>query len=385
MNVRLVYRNYKNPHQIIMQTIENAPDGITYSLPFVKNKLNNKKLLNFYRRYGDNFLAKRVISYMQGLYFKPRYEKDTELLHIVDMIVPLNSKTPPFVIEVGHIGSLFGFRKPSKNELRKALAYLSHEKCKKIMPRSYASLNTIEKAFGRDFEKIKSKCEVVYPGIKSIKGSKHKKSSKKHASPLQLLFVGSNPWQKGLASVVRAVKELPPDRYELIVVSSETDTIKKNVAKTPPNIQFLNNVNHDDLMTRYFSKADIFIMPSHYEIFGMVYLEAFANGIPCMGVKQYSTPEIIEDGKNGYLLEPRNRPLDSSLFPNRKEYEPENFYKPDYKLVEEIKAVLEDLSRDSRKLNRLSHEAIKIVSNNGKFSINGRKRKLKKIYEKSAN
>ena len=44
-------------------------------------------------------------------------------------------------------------------------------------------------------------------------------------------------------------------------------------------------------------------MPSRREPCGLVFLEAMANGLPCIGVRRDAMPEIIESGVTGFLLD----------------------------------------------------------------------------------
>jgi glycosyltransferase involved in cell wall biosynthesis len=51
-------------------------------------------------------------------------------------------------------------------------------------------------------------------------------------------------------------------------------------------------------------QADMFVMPTRGEAFGMVYQEAAAAGLPAIGTRINAVPEIIEDGVTGLLVEP---------------------------------------------------------------------------------
>ncbi|MFH0835969.1 MAG: glycosyltransferase family 4 protein [Candidatus Micrarchaeota archaeon] len=55
-----------------------------------------------------------------------------------------------------------------------------------------------------------------------------------------------------------------------------------------------------------FAAADVFVLPSLWEPFGMVLCEAMACGKPVVGSRVGGIPEIVEEGKQGFLVEPRN-------------------------------------------------------------------------------
>ncbi|MFP4458871.1 MAG: glycosyltransferase family 4 protein [Candidatus Zixiibacteriota bacterium] len=54
----------------------------------------------------------------------------------------------------------------------------------------------------------------------------------------------------------------------------------------------------------FFASIDIFVLTSLWEGFGYVLAEAAANAIPSIAFDISSNPELVEDGKNGYLIPP---------------------------------------------------------------------------------
>jgi phosphatidyl-myo-inositol dimannoside synthase len=67
------------------------------------------------------------------------------------------------------------------------------------------------------------------------------------------------------------------------------------------HVHFLSNLTSPQLAACYAS-CEIFALPSRGEGFGMVYLEAMANGKPVIGGSHGGAPEVIQDGITGYLV-----------------------------------------------------------------------------------
>lgn len=63
----------------------------------------------------------------------------------------------------------------------------------------------------------------------------------------------------------------------------------------------------DETRRQIYADATIFAMPSRREGFGLVYLEAMAAGLPCIGSRHDAAGEIIDDGVTGYLVNQDDR------------------------------------------------------------------------------
>jgi len=62
----------------------------------------------------------------------------------------------------------------------------------------------------------------------------------------------------------------------------------------------------NEKIPEYMVASDVFALPSLSEGFGIVNLEAMASGLPAVVSNVSGLPEIIKDGENGFLVEPRN-------------------------------------------------------------------------------
>lgn len=58
----------------------------------------------------------------------------------------------------------------------------------------------------------------------------------------------------------------------------------------------------DSLLFNYYSLADIFVTPTIYEGLPLVVLEAMACGLPIIATNTAENPQVVKDGKNGYLV-----------------------------------------------------------------------------------
>ena len=57
---------------------------------------------------------------------------------------------------------------------------------------------------------------------------------------------------------------------------------------------------------KYFRESDIFVLPSYREAFPLVNLEAMQWGVPIISSNEGAIPEMVQDGINGYIVEPKN-------------------------------------------------------------------------------
>ncbi len=120
-------------------------------------------------------------------------------------------------------------------------------------------------------------------------------------SPSRLLFVGRDFERKGGPLLVEATGRLRAggdQPIQLTIVGPET--LPNHVLELPW-IDFRGPLGHD-AVSECFREADAFVMPSYFEAFGIVFVEALAHGVPVVARDAFAMPEVVEPGHNGRLV-----------------------------------------------------------------------------------
>ncbi len=129
---------------------------------------------------------------------------------------------------------------------------------------------------------------------------------------LRVVFVGNVIRRKGLLVLLEALLKLPIGRYQLTIVgNTELDAAYMRVVyhlltvTQLPGVSLMGTVD-DTRLAAILAESDVLVVPSEYEGFGIVYLEAMGFGLPAVGTASGGASEIIADGVNGYLVPPND-------------------------------------------------------------------------------
>ncbi|WP_419806305.1 glycosyltransferase family 4 protein [Terriglobus sp.] len=124
---------------------------------------------------------------------------------------------------------------------------------------------------------------------------------------LQLLFVGRINQRKGLSYLLEALKLLAGKDVHLTICGRVVDDLQI-FAPFANQVTIRPSVSAEELVLAY-QTADLFVFPSVGEGFGQVLLEAIACGLPVLSTTHTAAPDLIEDGVQGFIVEPRRPDL----------------------------------------------------------------------------
>ena len=110
---------------------------------------------------------------------------------------------------------------------------------------------------------------------------------------------------KGLTKLVSKGKITEEDKEAVLYIGGDGSQRSWLEALTVENgvkdqIIFLGALSRDDV-SKWMNKCDCFVLPSRYETFGVVYIEALASGRPVIGALNGGAEDIINN-LNGYLI-----------------------------------------------------------------------------------
>jgi D-inositol-3-phosphate glycosyltransferase len=140
-----------------------------------------------------------------------------------------------------------------------------------------------------------------------------------------ILYVGRIEPLKGVDTLIRALAQMQASgkiqccEHYLVIIGGDPDATQEILTSEMARLQslvselgikdlvlFLGKRNQE-MLPYYYSAADVVVMPSHYESFGMVALEAMACGTPVVASQVGGLAFLVKDGVTGFVI-PDNEP-----------------------------------------------------------------------------
>ena len=255
---------------------------------------------------------RRYLNSMQAVAIAP--EPGYDLLHCVNAIPILTRR--PYVISFEN----FLPRVPEDTYIAWLERWLQRRLLRDVRTGRCLALFALSR-FGRrqfrhqnkDFpglEQIDRKVEILYPTIEATG------TPKPHSPRISLLLVGFNFMGKGGPALLRAherlrAQRLPVDTYIVSSLQWSADDFLG-----PPSREYveqelkrltLDGVTHhrrlpNEEVLALMRNVDYLVFPTLHDTFGYVAIEALSRGTPVIATDVCALPEIVDDGRQGYLL-----------------------------------------------------------------------------------
>ena len=301
---------------------------------YFPHKLNNDPtqavttvLVNIFSRLDSNDVefwapAEEQSDFSRGAIFPMFEKKINRIFLLINRIRKFRKLKPDFLLGVGEpVENIFLFFKPAKTKyimsfhgvyngeyqfksVRQFLLWQSVKRLAKcarvIIAVSKYAAKTITDAFPA------RKIYVAYNGVDvdfftPAKAERDKIVSRYGFSadkPI-VIFVGEMIDRKRPGLVLDLARRCLEVNFVMVGRAKEFDVAKE--IENISNVRWVELLERRDLAV-LFASSDVFILTSVMESFGLVTVEAMASGLPVIATNHGATNEIVEDGKNGFLI-----------------------------------------------------------------------------------
>lgn len=184
----------------------------------------------------------------------------------------------------------------SSKIVRVATNMLNSEKCRAIVLWSnWAKKGYVEDGVDR------SKIKVIPPAFTTSSYEIEHKSK-------NVLFIGRDFYRKGGDVALKVFERLKKsfENVRLIFVGKIEDKQTLEKVKKDKAITYFSHASKKDLHGEIFPSADIFLLPTTAEAYGMSIIEAMSKGLPVVTSRVSAIPEVVDDGLTGFLATPNS-------------------------------------------------------------------------------
>ena len=158
-----------------------------------------------------------------------------------------------------------------------------------------ATSTTTARLLAADYDVPSERLSVVEPGTERVATPQRRVES-----VIALLSVGAVVPRKGYDVLVAALARLKHLPWRLVIAGDcgrSVDTFRRLVADIAAlglsdRVQLAGSVTAEELASLY-AAADLFVLPSRFEGYGMAYAEAVAHGVPVIGTNAGAIPETV--------------------------------------------------------------------------------------------
>ena len=150
-----------------------------------------------------------------------------------------------------------------------------------------------------------SRIRVAPPGISLDHWTAHHSTDTE--GPLRLLFVGGDFARKGGQMLFDVFRSFPTGELSLDIVTRE------DVRHLPPGVRVHRAEPNSGALKALYSSAELFVLPTFAECFGIAAIEAMASGLPVIMTNVGGAGDVVGGGETGWLIEPTRPALRAAI------------------------------------------------------------------------
>ncbi len=356
-------------HPQFKEITDFPPEGVKYHFDEPKGDHNNPVVRKKREVIGKiHFLG---IPRMAKIKDDSKYD----LIHSTRGILIRNKK--PWIVDIESGAAFSGLRwdylkKPSMQ--RRIIKFLSSPYCKKIIPQSEAAKRSLLENL--DCSKFKDKIETLYLAYRSTK------LERKESDVVRISFIGRGFYDKGCNDLQEAFKILNkkyPNKISLKIKGNVPEDKKLNLS----NVKYLERIEDPkEFYEEIFGDCDIYVQPTTIDSYGVSIEEAMSTGLPIVCTDDFTLPELVKDGYNGFLVKSEIHWYDYRF--DLKKYVVDKEIYPHPQTIKELVEKISILIENPKLRKKMGENSFKLVDS-GKLSIKERNKKLKRIYEEALN
>ena len=171
--------------------------------------------------------------------------------------------------------------------------------------KNFVFQNYIPKQLHEEFNK---KSVIIPNGIDQFWIDNLNYEKKLEKGVVKFLYVGDLSKNKNIHKSISIIKTLRNSLpCTLLIIGSGggyAKQINRLVSANSNFVSYLPKINDKKKLLEYFRSNDIFIMPSKTETFGLVYVEAMSQGLPCLYSSGQGIDGYFKNGEIGYSINP---------------------------------------------------------------------------------
>ena len=242
-------------------------------------------------------------------YINSRYDRNTIIVNAdFGGLLPFRIKSKK-IVQLHGSGTLKLFLQwKNAKMLLYLLEYKNIKNSDKIRAVSQAVLNESKNVFPL-IKKIPA--EIIHNGIHGFNETRieHMKSPQ---ITMNVIFIGKLSELKGvlfLGAIINGIHEVLPEMEFIIIGHDEIKGGQSRREELIKSIRLIQRVSlyervDNNEMGQFLNKSNVLILPSKTEALPMVVIEAFSCHVPVVAFNVGGLSELIDDGINGYLIQP---------------------------------------------------------------------------------